>query len=42
MSFFLSFFLAVPGMQKFWDQGLNLHHSSDPSHCSDNARSLTC
>ena len=24
------------------DQGLNLRHSSDPSHSSDNAESLTC
>ena len=23
-------------------QGSNLHHSSDPSHCTDNAQSLTC
>ena len=28
-------------MPKFLDQGLKLCHSSDPSHCSDNARSLT-
>ena len=28
-------------MQKFQGQGLNLPHSSDPSHFSDNARSLT-
>ena len=29
-------------MQKFLDQGSNLHHSSNPSHCSDNAQSLAC
>ena len=29
-------------MQKFLGQGLNLHHSSDPSRCNDSARSLTC
>ena len=29
-------------MQKFLGQGLNLHHSSNPSHCNDNAGSLTC
>ena len=28
-------------MQKFWGQGWNLHHSWNPSHSSDNARSLT-
>ena len=27
-------------MQKFPGQGLNLHHSNEPSHNSDNARSL--
>ena len=30
------------GMQKFLGQGSNQHHSSDPGHCSDNAKSLTC
>ena len=30
------------GMWKFLGQGLNLSHSSDPSCCSDSARSLTC
>ena len=29
------------GMGKFPGQGTNLHHSSDPSHISDNARYLT-
>ena len=29
-------------MWKFLAQVLNLHHSRDPSHCSDNAGSLTC
>ena len=29
------------GIQKFPFQGLNPRNSSDPSHCSDNARSLT-
>ena len=28
-------------MQKFLGQGSNPYHSSDPSHCSDNVRSLT-
>ena len=30
-----------PSMQKCPEQGLNLHHSSDLSHSSDNTRSLT-
>ena len=29
-------------MWKFLSQGLNLCHSNDPSHQSDNTRSLTC
>ena len=29
------------GMQKFLGQGLNLHHSSNQSHSSDNTGSLT-
>ena len=29
-------------MWKFLGQGLNLRHSSDLSHCSDNWGSLTC
>ena len=29
------------GIHKLPGQGLSLHHSSDPSHCSDNAGSLT-
>ena len=39
------YFLFLGGhtcdMQKFPGQELNLHHSSDLSHCSDNVRSLT-
>ena len=34
------FFLAKHNMWKFLGQGLNLSHSSDPSHCSDHAGSL--
>ena len=30
------------GREKFLGQGLNLHHSCDPSHSNDNARLLTC
>ena len=29
------------GMWKLLGQGLNLHHSSNLGHCSDNTRSLT-
>ena len=36
------FFSRVHGMRKFPGQGLNLCHSSNPSHSSDNARPLTC
>ena len=36
------FFACAHGVQKFLVQGLNLRHSSDSSHCSDNAGSLTC
>ena len=39
--FFLFNFGHPCGMWKFWGQGFNSHHSSDPSHCSDNTRSLT-
>ena len=35
------FFGFAPGMGKFPGQGLNLCHSSDPSHSSENAKSLT-
>ena len=28
-------------MPKFWGQGSNTHHSSDPSHSNGNTRSLT-
>ena len=37
----LFIFGCASGMPKFQGQGLNLSHSSDPSHCSDNAESLT-
>ena len=30
------------GMWKFLGQRLNAYHSSNPSHCRDNARALTC
>ena len=40
--FFTYFFLAAPAAyESSRGQGLNLHHSSDSSCCSDNARSLT-
>ena len=39
--FYFLFFDCTHGMWKFPDQGLNLHHSNNLSHCSDNARSLT-
>ena len=35
------FFGCICGMQKYPGQGLTLHHSWDPCHSSDNARSLT-
>ena len=39
----LSFFSGhTSGMCKFPDHRCNLHHSSDPGCCSDNARYLTC
>ena len=38
-SFFM--FWPRPRRQKFLGQGLNPYHSRDPSHSSDNARSLT-
>ena len=38
--FVLFFFDCACGMWKFLDQGLNPHHSSSPSCCSDNAGSL--
>ena len=41
LSFFFFFGLAL-GMWNFLGQELNPCHSSNPSHCSDNARSLTC
>ena len=39
--FFFFFWLHLR-MWKFLGQGSNLRHSSAPSHCSDNAASLTC
>ena len=41
--FFFFFFFSghIYGMWKFLGQGLNLHHSSDLSHCSGHTRSLT-
>ena len=38
--FYFFFFGPTYGNWKFGGQGLNPHPSSDPSHCSDNARSL--
>ena len=40
----LFFFPFGPGhgLQKFLGQGLNTHHGSGLSHCSDDARSLNC
>ena len=42
LSLFSLFFGCTLNMWKFPDQGLNLWHSSDPSHWSDNIGSLTC
>ena len=40
---FIYLFLATPmAYGSSWGQGWNLCHSRDPSHCSDNARSLIC
>ena len=41
LQFILFIFIHVYGMQKFPGQGLNLCHSSDLNHSSDNAKSLT-
>ena len=38
---FFFFFGRFCSIQKFPGQGSNLHYSSDPSHSSDNTRSLT-
>ena len=38
----LLLFGLIHGIRKFLSQGLNLCHSSNPSHCIDNAGSLTC
>ena len=35
------YILAAPQHAEFPRPGMNLHHSRDPSHCSDNAPSLT-
>ena len=37
----LFFWGSTPNMWKFLGQGLNPHHSNNPSYCSDNARFLT-
>ena len=39
--FFFLFFGCTHSMWKFQGQGLNMSHSSDPSHSSDNTRPLT-
>ena len=39
--FFFFFFGQALGMCKFLGQGSKAYHSNDPSHCSDNAGSLT-
>ena len=41
---YIFFFLfdCIPSMWKFPDKGSNLHHSSNLSQSSDDARSLTC
>lgn len=43
LSFFSFFFFFghAHSMWTFLGQGLNQHHSSDPSRCSNNTRSLT-
>ena len=41
--FFIFYFLAVAeAYGSSLGQGMNLSHSSNPSHYNDNARSLTC
>ena len=40
--FLFSFFVHTQCTCKFWGQRSNLHHGSNPSHCSDITRSLTC
>ena len=42
LSFFFFFFGHPCGRWKFPSQELNLGHSREPLHCSDNAGSLTC
>ena len=37
-----AFFFCHTTMWKFLGQGSNTHHSSNPSCCSDSARSLGC
>ena len=39
--FFFFFFWPLQELTEVLDQGLNLHHSSDPSHSSDSIRCLT-
>ena len=41
LKIFFKFFGHTHSMWKFSGQGWNPCHSSDPSHCSDNTRSLT-
>ena len=38
---FFFFFVFVSSMKKFLGQESNMRHSSDPSHSSDNTKSLT-
>ena len=40
--FYFIYFGHACSMQKFPGQGLNPHHSSDPSHSDDNTRCSTC
>ena len=39
--FYLLFIFLATACGSSWGQESNTHHSSDPSHCSDNAGSLT-
>ena len=41
LSFYLLFIFLATACGSSWGQESNTHHSSDPSHCSDNAGSLT-
>ena len=40
-AFYLFIYWPHPWHLKFPGQGLNLRHSKNPSHCSDNAEPLT-